>query len=294
MFFFLLEKGMPLKEFIYLETDGEYNLHHTLEFVQTPKILKECLRREFNVNFSLIEGGTYIMYLIDEGFFELARIILPRVRNFHSLDNRGENILTIVATVMTESEADIFAYILKKNVDLEIPDSDGRLPLIILLDRQEFTLAQMLVDKIKDDARHKNISKEELQAILSLKKYSQDVVFAHLEFFIRNGYTETFSNHENIPMKLRDNPDLQILYYELHPDEINWLNDNGRNILFYNPSEKLLYYLLQNGVDYNIVRRNGNNLYDTKYKYIILALIDLGMKPNNPERIEWEKISQSI
>lgn len=193
---------------------------------------------------------------------------------------------------MTESEADIFAYILRKNVDLEIPDGDG-LPLIVLLDRQEFTLAQMLVDKIKDDARRQNISEEELQAILSLKKYSQDV-FAHLEFFIRNGYTETYVNHENIPMVSRTNPDLQILYYELHPDEINWLNDNGRNILFYNPSEKLLYYLLQNGIDYN-----GNNLLDyylndTKYKYIILALIDLGVKPNNPERIEWIKYHEAF
>lgn len=83
MFFFLLKKGMPLKEFVFLKGHG---LLHTLKFAQTPRVLEECLHRGFNVNFSLLNGGTYIMSLIEGALFDLARLVLLRVRNIHSLD----------------------------------------------------------------------------------------------------------------------------------------------------------------------------------------------------------------
>lgn len=79
MFFLLLGKGMPLKEFVFLKGHG---LLHTLKFAQTPRVLEECLHRGFNVNFSLLNGGTYIMSLIEGALFDLARLVLPRVKTY--------------------------------------------------------------------------------------------------------------------------------------------------------------------------------------------------------------------
>lgn len=255
LFFFLLDVGLHLKQVIYSD---EYEKRiHTLTLVadcDSERILMECINQNFNLSYT-DDNQTLIQQVLLLSKFDFARLIMKRVYNLHSVRN-GINVINIAVSTCTDNELDIIQYLVSKNIELELGPVKQR-PLLMALYRNQIGIAECLVSH------------------LDIKNYA-DHFHEYSKFFIKHGY-----DREYLGFILSSMEDLQLLYYEVHPERINDFDKNGKHILFYPISMKVFYFLIYNGVDIyqpGLLEYYLNNMVTTEK---IFVLLELGLRVDN-------------